>query len=129
MKNNKASGEETNTGGHLNWVVLAGEVRATPQQKVLPSGDHLMSFDLRVPSSEGPRQSIPVSWIGKATKVPRIEGGADVVVIGEIRRRFYRGASGLASRIDVRASRVVAGGQAQRRRALEAQSRRFPRAA
>lgn len=102
----------------FNHAILLGELSKSPTQKSLPSGDLLLSFDLRVPSSTGPRQSIPVTWIGPATAQPTVEEGRSMLVVGEIHRRFYRGGGQLASRVDVRARLVVPATPGRVRRAL-----------
>lgn len=104
----------------LNHAILMGEVSKLPMTKSLPSGDRLLSFDLRVRSANGPRQSIPISWIGPADKQPTVEEGKNVLVIGEVHRRFYRGGGQLASRVDVRAEVVVTATPGRVRRALSA---------
>lgn len=103
---------------HLNHVVLLGEVSNQPTSKPLPSGDVLLSFDLRVPGDSGPRQSVPVTWIGAPGKEPTLEDGRDTLVVGQVHRRFYRGGGQLSSRVDVRASTVVTATPGRVRRAL-----------
>lgn len=97
----------------LNLVVLIGTVSAAARTKSLPSGDWLVAFDLRVPAANGPRQSIPVSWIGEKAKAPTIVADGDLMVVGEVRRRFYRAGGALGSQVDVRAHKVVKGARAR----------------
>ncbi len=108
------------TDHYLNQAVLLGEVSNSPSTKPLPSGDLLLTFDVRVPSSAGSRQSIPVTWIGPPEKRPKVEEGRGTLVVGEVHRRFYRGGGQLASRVDVRASTVVIATPGRVRRALSA---------
>jgi single-strand DNA-binding protein len=98
--------------GH-NEVVLGGRVSGEPTVRVLPSGDELVSWrlvvgrDNRGQSANG-RQLPSVDTIDcvafKAAvrrTAARWVGGEVVEVRGELRRRFWRGAQGAASRCEV----------------------------
>jgi hypothetical protein len=103
-----------------NLVVLHGVVRSEPVTKALPSGDVSVTFDLRVPGPDGKVSATPVCWIGPPSKAPELLATQEVVVIGQVARRFFRTASGLASRVDVRASDIVKGSVTRRRKAIVA---------
>ena len=98
--------------GH-NEVVLGGRVSGEPTVRVLPSGDELVSWRLVVGrdnhgvSATG-RQPPTVDTIdcvafkaGVRRTAARWAGGEVVEVRGELRRRFWRGAQGAASRCEV----------------------------
>lgn len=96
-----------------NEVVLGGRVSAEPTIRVLPSGDELVSWrlvvgrDNRGLSSNG--RVLPtvdtIDCIAFKAGVRRIaarwSGGEVVEVRGALRRRFWRGAQGAASRCEV----------------------------
>ena len=96
-----------------NEVVLAGRVSGEPTVRVLPSGDELVSWrlvvgrDNRGISASG-RQLPTVDTIdcvafkaGVRRTAARWAGGEVIEVRGELRRRFWRGAQGAASRCEV----------------------------
>jgi single-strand DNA-binding protein len=98
--------------GH-NEVVLGGRVSGEPIVRVLPSGDELVSWrlvvgrDNRGLSASG-RQLPTVDTIDCVAFKPGVRrtaarwGGGEVVEVrGELRRRFWRGAQGAASRCEV----------------------------
>jgi single-strand DNA-binding protein len=98
--------------GH-NEVVLGGRVSGEPTVRVLPSGDELVSWrlvvgrDNRGVSPTG-RQLPTVDTIdcvafkaGVRRTAARWAGGEVIEVRGELRRRFWRGAQGAASRCEV----------------------------
>ncbi len=114
------SGAAVSSAGECNVAVLHGRVRAEPVVKALASGDVLVSFDLRVPGPEGKGASVPVSWIGSAARAPEVLADEAVVVVGQVSRRFFQTQSGLASRVDVRAQRIVTGTTTRRRKAIVA---------
>jgi single-strand DNA-binding protein len=98
--------------GH-NEVVLVGRVSGEPTVRVLPSGDELVSWRLVVGRdhrglSPSGRQLPTVDTIdcvafkaGVRRTAARWAGGEVIEVRGELRRRFWRGAQGAASRCEV----------------------------
>jgi len=94
----------------VNVVRLSGRVAATPEARLLPSGDEVVSFRLIVPRSATARRrskqrvdTIECSaWTARLRRsVRRLEAGDSVAVTGELRRRFTRGASGPMSWVNV----------------------------
>lgn len=95
-----------------NDVVLVGRVSAEPSTRVLPSGDELLSWRLVVSRDEAAktaRANAPtvdtIDCIAYKAAVRRLAarcvGGEVLEVHGALRRRFWRGANGLASRYEV----------------------------
>lgn len=91
-----------------NVVVLRGEIRGEPVERVLPSGAVVVQFDVAA-HLDGSSAVAPVSMSDppKAT-LACIEKGASVVVFGGIRRRFFRVDGHTQSRTEVVALQVVA---------------------
>ena len=88
---------------NINIVVLVGEVTSPPVSRELPSGSVVSTFDIATVTDVG-RVSVPVSLEGE-TEVAVV--GAEVCVVGIIRRRFFRSGSSVASRTEVVAESVV----------------------
>ena len=93
-----------------NLVRLSGRVSAAPEARMLPSGDEVVSFRLVVPRSTAARRrykqqvdTIECSaWSARLRRtVRRLEAGDVVMVTGELRRRFTRGAHGPMSWVNV----------------------------
>ena len=93
-----------------NHVTLAGRISADPESRILPSGDEVVSFRLIVPRSAAARRRSkqPVDtiecsvWTAALRRtVRRFAAGDQVVVTGELRRRFSRMAGGAVSRVTV----------------------------
>jgi hypothetical protein len=81
----------------LNHVVLVGEVSSELVTRDLADSSTVSTFDLITTTAEG-RLSVPVSVDG----VPNVvEVGAQVCVIGRVRRRFFRSGASVASRTEV----------------------------
>ena len=66
-------------------------------------------------ASEG--ESVPVSWPAPPAGVDQLEVGAEMVVLGRVRRRFFRVGGATQSRTEIVAERVVPAGQRRRVRA------------
>ena len=90
-----------------NLVVLRGVIRRDPEYRVLPSGDELLSFDLTIRDGEAPTENAPVVWHQPSAAAAKLAEGDDVVVVGRVRRRFFRAGGSTASRTEVHADKVL----------------------
>ena len=106
----------------VNLVVVRGECAGPPEVRELDGGRRLASLSVRV-RAEGVRtSSVPVTVWNPPAWVEDLADGAEVVVVGTVRRRFFRRAAGDAgTRVDVEATYV---GRAGQRRQLAAALRR-----
>lgn len=110
---------------HVNEVRLRGRVAATPEARVLPSGDELVTLRLvvtrtakspRLKAAARPRAVVDTLDVGcwsAATRrsAIRYRAGDVIEVEGALRRRFFRAGGASASRYEVEArslSRVKA---------------------
>lgn len=102
--------------GAVNEVRLVGKISQVPQERVLPSGDVIWTFRVVVARGEDDRSRQRVdslectAWGGRvrrsaASWLP----GDQVEVTGSLRRRFFRAAGAVASRVevDVSAGRII----------------------
>lgn len=99
----------------MNVTVLQGCLSRPPEVRELPSGDVLVSYDITVPASEGRRaESVPVVWPDAPDVAASFEPDTEVVVVGRVRRRFFRAGGTTQSRTEVVADQVVPARQAKR---------------
>ena len=89
-----------------NVVVLQGRLSRPVSERALPSGDRLASLELTVPASRSDREggkaeSVPLAWFGPPGWALDLDAGAELVVVGRVRRRFFRGGAGVQSRTEV----------------------------
>ncbi len=104
----------------MNVVMLLGTLSREQERRFLPSGDTVVSFDLTIRDEGTPTESVPVAWPDAPPAADALALGEEVVVIGRVRRRFFRAAGSTQSRTEVVAARVVPSRQATRaRRALD----------
>lgn len=91
----------------FNVVVLSGRLSRPAQQRELPSGDVLVALEVSVPREHEPAETVPVVWLRAPGWAADLDQGEGIVVVGRVRRRFYRAGSGTQSRTEVVADRVV----------------------
>ena len=88
----------------MNIVVLQGVLSRTPDRRELASGSVLLHFDLATPTSTG-TVSVPVAWFDPPSSA-QFDVGDEVVVTGEVRRRFFRSGGSTQTRTEVVAGLV-----------------------
>jgi single-strand DNA-binding protein len=90
-----------------NVVVLQGRLSKPVAERVLPSGDRLAVLDLTVPAEETRpagslrAESVPLAWFEAPAWALELDTGAELVVMGRVRRRFFRAGQQLQSRTEV----------------------------
>ena len=91
-----------------NSIRLVGRISQLPEERELPSGDRVCTFRVIVPRQErrGQRQSVDAlecaAWTAKLRRTALTWSPDDEVeVSGSLRRRFFQGAGGRVSRVEV----------------------------
>lgn len=102
----------------MNVVIIQGVLSRVPVERELPSGDRLGQFEVTVRSEDRPTASVPVAWFDPPASSLAWEAGTEVVVRGEVRRRFFRTPAGTGSRTEVVADQVLRSSQRKRVQAL-----------
>ena len=107
-----ATNNEADDALPANEVRLVGRVSGQPEERVLPSGDRLVTFRVVV-AREQPRgrQTVDalecVAWSARCRRsVSRWADGDIVELSGSLRRRFYRAGVATVSRVEVETSRA-----------------------
>ncbi len=101
-------------------VVLRGRLTRPCELRVLPSGDRLVALELSVTRAGLKAESVPVVWHDAPTAAEAFDVDQSVVVLGRVRRRFFRTGGRTESRTEVVADVVVPARQAKRARAAAA---------
>jgi single-strand DNA-binding protein len=99
----------------MNVVVLRGRLSRPPEHRELPSGDQLVAYEVTVErSGEGEKaESVPVVCSARGAPAD-LEPDTEVVVVGRVRRRFFRAGGATQSRTEVVAEAVVRARNAKR---------------
>jgi single-strand DNA-binding protein len=95
----------------MNVVIISGRLSRPPVEQELPSGDLLCRLEVTVRSAAEPTTSVPVAVLRPSAAVRALAGDEEVVVLGSVRRRFFRTPAGTGSRTEVLAERVVRAGR------------------
>lgn len=99
----------------VNLAVLRGVASAPPELRTLPSGQRLATLSVRVHALGPAATSVPVACWDPPTWVETLDEGDPVVVVGALRRRFFRPqGGGVGSRVEVEA-RLIGRGRERRR--------------
>jgi single-strand DNA-binding protein len=108
------------TGPALNVAVVAGACSAPAEVRTLPSGT--VVAQLQVTTRVGGRAaSVPVAVPEPKAWVADLDAGDEVVVVGHVRRRFFRAGGSTAARVEIEAHAVA---PARDRRRVQALRRR-----
>lgn len=90
----------------MNVSVVVGNLSRPPEHRSLPSGEHVVGFDV-VATEGGRRTSVPVVWRSPPPAASSLDTGVEVMVVGAVERRFFRVAGATQSRTEVVAASVV----------------------
>jgi single-strand DNA-binding protein len=106
----------------VNVAILRGTCSSEPVVRVLESGTVLAQLQITTRPDDGLALSVPVSVWEPPAWVETLAPGNEVVVVGRVRRRFYRAGGATGSRVEIEAEHVAPAGdrrrvQAARRRA------------
>lgn len=97
-----------------NLAIVVGTLSRPAEVRTLASGTELATLDVTVRRPDAPTDSVPVSWFDPPAWAAELDVDEPVVVIGRVRRRFFRSGGSTASRTDVVADTVVRARQAKR---------------
>ncbi len=90
----------------LNVAVVRGTCSSPPDVRRLPSGDIVAQLQVTT-RVRGSALSVPVSVHAPKQWVETLDTGDDVMVLGHVRRRYFRAGGGTASRVEVDAEAIA----------------------
>jgi len=91
----------------MNVVALRGVLSRPAEERVLPSGDRLLNLEVTIRPAEGQAEGVPVVWLDPPAAASTLDVGDEVVVVGRVRRRFFRSGGSTQSRTEVVADTVL----------------------
>ena len=94
----------TTTDADLDLAVVIGTLSSDPVRQTLASGSTLVRYEVTV-RDRAPADTVPVSWFDPR-RVPSLAEGDRVLVVGRVRRRFYRAGGATRSATEIAASAV-----------------------
>jgi single-strand DNA-binding protein len=102
----------------FNVVAIEGRLGRPPERRVLPSGTVVVSLEVTVDRPGGRAESVPVAWFDAPARATDLATDAEVVIVGRVRRRFFRAGGATQSRTEVVADAVVPASARRRSRRL-----------
>jgi single-strand DNA-binding protein len=106
----------------MNVVTLQGRLARPAAERLLPSGDRLVGYEVTVDGPDGKAETVPVVWFAAPASATGLDADQQVVVVGRVRRRFFRTAAGTQSKTEVVAEAVLPMSQTKRIRTAVAQA-------
>src|SRR5829696_2745486 len=91
----------------MNVCIIQGRITRPPEQRVAGDGRTLVTYEVAVERAEGSAESVPVVWEGAPAVAIDLDVDAEVVVVGRVRRRWFRSGGATQSRTEVVAEGVV----------------------
>ena len=91
----------------LKLAVVCGHLSRAPEEVPLASGDVLVRYEVTIPQVDDKADTVPVVAISPPAHARQLDAGAEVVVVGRTRRRFWSAAGATRSQVEVLASTVV----------------------
>jgi single-strand DNA-binding protein len=98
----------------MNVAMIRGTLSSDPQRRELPSGSAVVQYEVTTREPGGSASSVPVAWFDPPPTAPEVGSGTEVVVVGQVRRRFFSSGGATASRTEVVARAVVPASQKRR---------------
>lgn len=97
----------------MNLTILRGTLSRAPEPRELTTGV-VVGYDVTIPTDGAKADSVPVVWHDPPASAYRLDRGDEVLVVGCVRRRFFRSAGAVATRTEVVAGTVLKTTQAKR---------------
>jgi single-strand DNA-binding protein len=101
------SARRENEGETMNVAVVQGHLSSAPAPRTLPSGDTMVTLEVSVARPGQKAETVPVAWPSPPKNAALLEPGTQVLVLGRVRRRFFRAGGFTQSRTEVVADSVV----------------------
>jgi single-strand DNA-binding protein len=119
MQNGKSveEGASADEAPSFNVAVVRGACSSPPEIRVLPSEQRLAQLQITTRIG-GRAMSVPVSVLDPAAWVEALDVGDELVVLGSVRRRFFRAGGSTASRVEIEAEVVCRARDRRRSRGL-----------
>jgi len=103
-------------------VVIRGRLTRPAALRSLPSGDQLVALEVSIQRDGERADTAPVVWPDAPAAASALDVDQEVLVVGRVRRRFFRAGGSTQSRTEVVADAVVPATQTRRAKAALARA-------
>ncbi len=101
----------------FNVAIVRGACSSPPELRLLPSSQRLAQLQVTT-RVHGRAMSVPVSVLDPPAWLEELNAGDELVILGSVRRRFFRSAGVTASRVEIEAEVVCRARDRRRSRRL-----------
>lgn len=101
----------------FNLAIVRGICSSAPECRVLPNESKLYQLQITT-RVDGRAMSVPVAILDPAAWVPKLECGDEIVIVGAVRRRFFRAGGTTASRVEIEADTICRGRDLHRNKTI-----------
>jgi len=115
--------EEREESVEINVAVVRGRCTSPAEFRTLPSGDVVAQLQVTA-HVDGQALSVPVSVAAPPAWMEEVDNGAELVLVGTVRRRFFRAGGATASRVEIHADVIARGRDRRKLRALRSRLER-----
>ena len=91
----------------MNVAALRGRLSRPAETRELPSGERLVQLEVTTRRPEDRAETVPVVYYNAPARVASLDVDDEVIVVGRIRRRFFRAGGAIQSRTEVVADEVL----------------------
>lgn len=91
----------------MNVAVVRGRLTHDAKARKLVEGGRLVALELTVPRPGQRADVVPVVFLDPPPAVELLQQGEEVLVVGRVRRRYFRSAGATASRTELAADEIV----------------------
>ena len=91
----------------MNVCIIQGRITRPPEHRVAGDGRSMVTYEVAAARPEGGTESVPVVWEAAPAVAVDLAVDAEVVVVGRVRRRWFRSGGATQSRTEVVATGVV----------------------
>jgi single-strand DNA-binding protein len=91
----------------MNVAVLQGHLSSAPNERFLPTGERVVTLEVSIRRVGDRADTVPVAWMKAPANATELAPGTGVVVLGRVRRRFFRAGGFTQSRTEVVSETVV----------------------
>ena len=91
----------------MNLAIVTGRLSRPAEHRTLPSGDPVAYLDVTVEGPDQKHETVNVAVYEPPASTLTLDEGDEVIVVGRVRRRFYRTGTRLESRTELVAEGVA----------------------
>jgi single-strand DNA-binding protein len=91
----------------MNVCIIQGRITRPPEHRVAGDGRSMVTYEVAAERPGGGTESVPVVWEAAPAVAVDLDVDAEVVVVGRVRRRWFRSGGATQSRTEVVATGVV----------------------